>query len=205
MPIQIKHLAVKAPVLSEGQIAEAKRDFVAETRRELIVFGEDPNDPHVASVLAEMPGKLSVTSTTLGPVARYVWKHGGPVGAEQAATEIIEAARARAALASFGPDPRDQAVTRLVASGLTKAEATELVGRRLERKPDGHVVAYKLDGSVLHSGPSSVPGRQYAPEEMARFADANDAVTAVVRAILAERETRSNPRPNRSINVGGAF
>ena len=105
------HLAVKPPVLSEGQIAEAKRDFISDAIRELIVCGEDPNDPHIAAVLAEMPGRLNVVSTTEGPVCRYIWKHGGPVGALDAAAEVIEVARARAALASFGPDPVEQAVT----------------------------------------------------------------------------------------------
>ena len=192
----------KPRVLTPAEISESEDEFIAEVRRELLIRGEDLSSPHIIRQLSAMRDRMQVKPLYLHNEVTW-WgstatgSAGGLIKSpRKAADAIAEMAAERAHLATFGPDPAELLVTRLVALGISTDEAQRRAAGRIRRLEDGRVEARKHDGGVLYTSPAQASDREYTAEELASLRDPKQALTVLTRAILDEIES---PPPARNL------
>lgn len=191
MPVPAEHLRKKPPVLSAEQIEAVKAEFVNEVRREMLVIGEDPRSPHIAKLLAAMPDRMRVTPHVMYNEVRWDSGVAGIViNPAPAADAIAKRAAAAAHLASFGPDPLELLVSRLVLLGVPEAEARQRAAGRILRREDGVVIARTADGKNLGVIPPTnleYTDDEHMAKELAPYRDPKQQLARVTRMILEER------------------
>ena len=186
--------------LTAAQEAEARAAFRDRLRRELLIeLGPERDWPKsLVNELILLDRRLKVTPRlglepgTSAAEVRFVNAHGGLSKELDALQELLTEAREAEALASFGEDPGKLLVERLQLLGLSADEAAPY-RHHVERRLDGRVYVRTRVGewSALTPSPRN-PSGPLAEDERDTVTNPRPAITAAVRAILAERE---NPRP----------
>jgi hypothetical protein len=183
------------PKLTDAEISDAKRDFIADVERELKIRGAHSQE--AVGVLIELRDgdRLTVTPRHSGPEVRLRSRTGGRLTSAQAVDAVRETVAERALLVSYGPEPEALLVDRLVSVGIPRTEAFERArGRVVRAIDDGRVEARDALGNIIAVMPPL--GERTHPEgsrrdategELAAIRDPNRALEAATRAILAER------------------